>query len=88
MQTLLRALLHPLPPAPEPFLMLVLKDLFSCHLSPDVFSPHLLQSQATLVDFFFKFPDSCNQMSLLFTSGGQRIGVSASASVLPMNIQD
>ena len=28
------------------------------------------------------------QMSQLFTSGGQRIGLSASASVLPMNIQD
>jgi len=28
------------------------------------------------------------QMSQLLTSGGQRIGVSASASVLPMNIQD
>ena len=27
-------------------------------------------------------------MTLLFTSGGQSIGVSASASVLPMNIQD
>ena len=27
-------------------------------------------------------------MSQFFTSGGQRIGVSASASVLPMNIQD
>ena len=27
-------------------------------------------------------------MSQLFASGGQRIGVSASASVLPMNIQD
>ena len=27
-------------------------------------------------------------MSQLFTSGGQRTGVSASASVLPMNIQD
>ena len=27
-------------------------------------------------------------MSLLFTSGGQRIGVSVSASVLPMNTQD
>ena len=27
-------------------------------------------------------------MSYFFTSGGQRIGVSASASVLPMNIQD
>ena len=28
------------------------------------------------------------QMSQFFTSGGQRIGVSASASILPMNIQD
>ena len=28
------------------------------------------------------------QMSRFFTSGGQSIGVSASASVLPMNIQD
>ena len=28
------------------------------------------------------------QMSQLFTSGGQSIGVAASASVLPMNIQD
>ena len=28
------------------------------------------------------------QMSQLFTSGGQSIGVSASASVLPVNIQD
>ena len=27
-------------------------------------------------------------MSWLFTSGGQNIGASASASVLPMNIQD
>ena len=27
-------------------------------------------------------------MSQFFTSGGQKIGVSASASVLPMNIQD
>ena len=35
------------------------------------------------------FPSSGSfQMSLLFTSGGQSIGVSASASVLPMNTQD
>ena len=30
----------------------------------------------------------CFPMSQFFTSGGQSIGVSASASVLPMNIQD
>ena len=35
------------------------------------------------------FPASGSfQISQFFTSGGQRIGVSASASVLPMNIQD
>ena len=35
------------------------------------------------------FPASGSfRMSQFFTSGGQRIGVSASASVLPMNIQD
>ena len=35
------------------------------------------------------FPASGSfQMSPFFTSGGQSIGVSASASVLPMNIQD
>ena len=35
------------------------------------------------------FPGSgCFQMSQLFTSGGQRIGVSASTSVFPMNTQD
>ena len=35
----------------------------------------------------FPASGSC-QMSQFFTSGGQSIGVSASASVLPMNIQD
>ena len=35
------------------------------------------------------FPTSVSfQMNQFFTSGGQSIGVSASASVLPMNIQD
>ena len=42
---------------------------------------------------FSSCPQSCPtsvsfQMSQFFTSGGQSIGVSASASVLPMNIQD
>ena len=38
---------------------------------------------------FQSFPASGSfQMSQFFTSGGQSIGVSASASVLPMNIQD
>ena len=49
-------------------------------ISPSVipFSSHL-QSSPTSGSF---------QMSQYFTSGGQSIGVSASASVLPMNIQD
>ena len=35
------------------------------------------------------FPESRSfQMSQLFVSGGQRIEVSASASILPMNVQD
>ena len=35
------------------------------------------------------FPASASfQMSQFFTSGGQRTGVSASISVLPMNVQD
>ena len=39
--------------------------------------------------FLQSFPASGSfPMSQSFTSGGQRIGVSASASVLPMNIQD
>ena len=33
-------------------------------------------------------PSALSQMSQFFSSGGQSIGVSASASVLPMNIQD
>ena len=47
---------------------------------------------SSVVPFFFclqSFPTSGSfQMSQFFSSGGQSIGVSASASVLPMNIQD
>ena len=46
----------------------------------------------SVIPFSFRlqsFPASGSfQMSQLFASGGQSIGVSASASVLPMNIQD
>ena len=52
-----------------------------CHptISPSVVPLSCLQS----------FPASGSfQMSRFFTSGGQSIGVSASASVLPVNIQD
>ena len=47
---------------------------------------------SSVIPFSFRlqyFPASgCFQMSQLFTSGGQSIGVSASASVLPANTQD
>ena len=47
---------------------------------------------SSVIPFSFcpqSFPASGSfQMSQLFTSGGQSIGVSASASVLPMNVQD
>jgi len=49
-----------------------------------------ISSSATFFSFCFQsFPASGSfPMSQLFTSGGQSIGTSASASVLPMNIQD
>ena len=51
--------------------------------------PTISSSVVSLSSFPQSFPASGSfQMSQLFTSGGQRIGVSASASVLPMNIQD
>ena len=58
--------------------------------------PSSWQSHATIsssvIPFsscFQRFPASeCFPMSQFFAYGGQRIGASASASVLPMNIQD
>ena len=49
-----------------------------------------ISSSATLFSSCLQsFPASGSfQMSQLFTSGGQSVGVSASASVLPMNTQD
>ena len=67
--------------------------------TPEVYSNSCLLSRwchptisSSVIPFFShlqSFPGSGSfQMSQLFTSGGQSIGVSASASVLPMNIQD
>ena len=54
--------------------------------------PELAQTTSSVVPFsscLQSFPASGSfHMSQFFTSGGQSIGVSASASVLPMNIQD
>ena len=54
----------------------------SCH-------PTISSSVVPFSSHLQSFPASGSfQMSQFFTSGGQGIGVSASASVLPMNIQD
>ena len=51
--------------------------------------PTILSSVIPFSSYPQSFPASgAFQMSQLFTSGGQSIGVSASASVLPMNTQD
>ena len=57
-----------------------------CFLKKPFFSKH---SEIITFCHHRSFPASGSfQMSQLFTSGGQSIEVSASASVLPMNIQD
>ena len=51
--------------------------------------PTISSSVIPFSSHFQSFPASGSfQMSQLFASGGQSIGVSASTSVLPMNIQD
>ena len=50
-------------------------------------SNHLISCHPLLPPSIFPASGSF-QMSQVFASGGQRMGVSASASVLPMNIQD
>ena len=51
--------------------------------------PTISSSVASLSSCLQSFPESGSfPMSWLFASGGQSIGTSASASVLPMNIQD
>ena len=60
----------------------------SCSLSQWCY-PIISSSAAHFSSCFQSFPASGSfQISWLFTSGGQSIGVSASASALPMNIQD
>ena len=52
-------------------------------------SNHLISSAVPFSSCLQSFPASGSfQRSQFFASGGQSIGVSASASVLPMNIQD
>ena len=51
-------------------------------------SNHLIPGRPLLLPLQSFTASGSFQMSQLFTSGGQSLGVSASASVLPMNIQD
>ena len=50
--------------------------------------PTILSSVVPFSSFLHSFPVSGTFLSQVFTSCGQNIGASASASVLPMNIQD
>ena len=63
------------------------------HLNPCPLSRWCHPAISSSVDPFWSCPEpflasGSLQMSQLFTSGGQSIGVSASTSVLPMNTQD
>ena len=59
------------------------------HWVNDAIQPSHPRSSPSLSPSILKRPASESfQMSQLFASGGQGIGVSASASVLPINIQD
>ena len=63
-------------------------DPNSCPLSQWCY-PTISSSVIPFASHLQSFPASGSfQMSQLFTSGSQSIGVSASVSVLPMNIQD
>ena len=76
---------HTWPPCPSPTTRVYSN---SCPLSRWC-HPTLSSSVVPFSSCPQSFPASGSfQMSQLFTSGGQRTGVSASASVLPMNIQD
>ena len=72
---------RPLCPSPTP-------GVYSCPLSRWC-HPTISSSVVPFSSRLQSFPPSgSSQMSQFFTSGGQSIGVSSSASVLPMNIQD
>ena len=76
---------HTRPPCPSPTARV--------HLNPFPLSRWCHPTISSSVVPFSSCPQSLSasgsfQMSQLFTSGGQSIGVSASASVLPINTQD
>ena len=76
---------HARPPCPSPTLRAFSN---SCPLNR-WHHPTISSSVVPFSSCLQSFPASGSfQMSQLFASGGQRTGASASASVLPMNIQD
>ena len=76
---------HARPPCPSPIPRV---DSNSCPLSWWC-HPTISSSVTPFSSHLQSFPASqCFQMSQCFTSAGQSTGVSALASVLPMNIQD
>ena len=76
---------HTRPPCPSPTPRVHSNP---CPLSHS-FHPTISSSVIPFSSCLQSFPASGSfQKSQLFTSGGQSIGVSASRSVLPMNIQD
>ena len=76
---------HARPPCPSPTLGVYSN---SCPLSRG-FHPTISSSVDLLSSHLQSFPASGSfPVSQFFTSGGQSIGISASTSVLPMNIQD
>ena len=80
-----RGLQHTRPPCPSPTPRV---HPNSCPLSQWC-HPTISSSLIPFFSCLQSFPASGSfQMSQLFASGGQSIGVSASTSVLPMNIQD
>ena len=80
-----RGLQHTRPPCPSPTPRVYTN---SCLLSRWC-NPTIPSSVVPFSSDLQSFPAAGSfQMSQFFTSGGQGIGVSASASVLPMNIQD
>ena len=80
-----QGLQHARPPCPSPTPGV---DWNSCPLSGWC-HPTISSSVVLFSSCFQSFPASGSfPISQLFASGGQIIGVSASASVLPMNIQD
>ena len=81
---------HGLHTACQAFLSFTISSSLLKLMSIESLMPSTISSSVVPFSFYLQsFPGSVSfPMSWLFASGGQSIGVSAPASVLPMNIQD